>query len=319
MKSVLSIVFILTPIILLAQVEEELLPLQRKQKTVVTEPQTLYKGFVRSGVAFSYGTVDKIFNAEGKRESLPSNIWASSWFLQAFAVYGVSDRLQVEVRLPYSVTNLYQSYSFEFGGSNSVDVVKWNSSSAGLSDMSIGLAYQIVPETIVRPSITTFITGTLPTGEKNPKNVVNDREFKRPAGSGEANLDLRLQMRRIVYPFSYSTSLSYTYFFGGSKILNALDTQERPFKSGNNLNLDATISFHLNDWLAIQNTMTYFNSAKDEFDGVMEENTSWVLQYYPALSFQVKRFRINQTILVPLMGKVGSADPSYIVILSYVF
>jgi hypothetical protein len=181
------------------------------------------------------------------------------------------------------------------------------------------MGYQIIPETPLRPSFTSYLTASLPTGKKNPEDVINDREYKRASGSGEASLDIRLQIRRIMYPFSYTASVSYTYFFGGSKILEPLDTQEKPFRSGNNFNFDGSFNFHLNDWLAVQNTLTYFLSGQDTEDGVTEADKSWVLQYYPGLSFQIKRFRINEVFLVPISGKLSSADPSYIFALSYVF
>ncbi|HPI80864.1 MAG TPA: hypothetical protein PLM35_10065 [Cyclobacteriaceae bacterium] len=314
-KILFVFLFLMTPQAM-AQVEEQLTPVQKKQKTLVTEPQTLYKGFVRGGLSFSYGTVDKYFDANGTRKSFTTNIWASSWFVQAFVVYGVTDRLQVEFRLPYRVNNIYQSYDLEL---DQVETIKWNASGNGLGDVNVGLGYQLVTENPLRPSLTSYFTASLPTGKKNPEAVVNDREYKRPSGSGEPSLDVRLQVRRIAYPFSYTASVSYTYFFGGKKILDPLDSQERPFRSGNNFNMDGSFNFHLNDWIAIQNTLTYFLSGKDEFDGVPEEENSWVLQYYSGLSFQVKRFRINEVFLVPISGRQSSADPSYIFALSYVF
>jgi hypothetical protein len=107
------------------QVQEQLTPAELKQKTIVTEPQTLYKGFFRAGMAFNYGTIDKIFTVDGDRESLPSNIWANSWFFQTYLMYGISDRLQVEVMLPYRFQQIYQSYEVEAPDLGQVGVTKW--------------------------------------------------------------------------------------------------------------------------------------------------------------------------------------------------
>ena len=65
-----------------------------------------------------------------------------------------------------------------------------------------------------------------------------------------------------------------------------MDSQERPFRSGNNFNMDGSFNFHLNDWIAIQN-IDLFLSGKDEFDGVPGRKFR-VLQYYPGLSFSGK-------------------------------
>jgi hypothetical protein len=302
----------------LAQVQEQLTPTELKQKTIVTEPQTLYKGFFRAGVAFNYSTIDKIFTKDGKRESLESNIWANSWFFQTYLMYGISDRLQVEVGVPYKFEQIYQSLAFEAPGLQ-VGVEKWKTKATGLSDISVSAAYQIITETETRHSITAFVTATLPTGEKNPTNIKNQKEYDRPVGAGEASVSTTLRMRKVRYPFSYSVFGSYQIFFGGEKILDPLDSEEKPFQSGNNISAGGYFNFHINDWIAIRNSVDYFFSIRDEYDGVEEDDDSWVFQYYPGISFQIKRFRIDQAVTVPLFGKLSSADASYFVVLQYTF
>lgn len=301
------------------QVQEQLTPAEMKQKTIVTEPQTQYKGFFRAGVAFNYSTIDKIFDEQGERGSLESNIWANSWFFQTFLMYGITDRLQVEVMVPYRFEQIYQSVAYEAPDQGEVGISKWKTQATGLSDLSVTAAYQLLVETESRPSFTAFVTANLPTGEKNFTNIENDQEFDKPVGSGEPSVNTVLRLRKVQYPFSYSVFGSYEVFFGGEKILDPADTEEKPFQSGNNISAGGYFNFHLNDWIAIRNSLDYFFSLADEYDGVKEESNSWVFQYYPGISFQIKQFRIDQAVTVPLAGKLSAADPSYFLIVQYTF
>jgi len=45
-----------------AQVERVVLPGELRQETIVTEPPTLRKGFLRAGLAYSHAFIDKIFD-----------------------------------------------------------------------------------------------------------------------------------------------------------------------------------------------------------------------------------------------------------------
>ncbi|MFZ2905791.1 MAG: hypothetical protein WAZ98_06285 [Cyclobacteriaceae bacterium] len=320
-KKMIAIAVSLQALVLLVngQVQEQLTPIEMKQRTIVTEPQTQYKGFFRAGLALNYSTIDKIFDEKGDRVSLESNIWANAWFFQTFLMYGITNRLQVEVMVPYRFEQIYQSVAYEAPDQGEVGVSKWKTEATGLSDLHVTVAYQLLTETEIRPSITAFVTGLLPTGEKNFTNIKSDQEFDKPVGSGEPSVNTVLRLRKVHYPFSYSVFGSYEVFFGGEKILDPADTEEKPFQSGNNFSVGGYFNFHLNDWIAIRNSLDYFFSLADEYDGVKEEYNSWVFQYYPGISFQIKQFRIDQAVTIPLFGKSSAADPSYFLIVQYTF
>jgi len=302
-----------------AAAQDQLTPTEKKQRTVVTEPQTLYKGFLRAGMAFSFSTIDKSFDDKGKRQPWPTNIWSSSLLVQTWLAYGITNRLQVEVSMPYRVDQIYQSLSFESIDIGMVEVIKWKNKGTGLSDISITGAYQFITEKETRPSITGYLMTTIPTGEKNPTNIKNENEYDLAVGSGEASIHLELRLRKVKYPFSYSVYGSYQEFLGGEKILDPVDTREKPFRSGSNISVGGYFYFHLNDWIAFRNSADYFFSVRDEYDGVKEKYDSWVIQYYPGVNFQIKQFRIGQAVNVPLFGKYTSADPSYIIVVQYTF
>ena len=75
----------------------------------------------------------------------------------------------------------------------------------------------------------------------------------------------------------------------------------------------------MNEWLALTNDVYYFLSFEDETDGDITKESGWVVEYAPRLSFQIKRLRVNQSIQIPLAGKLSGADPGFILIVQYVF
>ena len=302
-----------------AQVETQLTPAEMKQRTIVTEPQTIYKGYFRGSMAYGFAVLDKIFSDKGKREPFPGNIWSTSSSVSLGVVYGITNRLQVGVTLPYQSNKIFQSFIAEFPLSDSVAQVEWRNYSAGLSDFYTSIDYQFITETPARPSITGYFGLTFPTGEKNPTNIKSFREYKAPLGQGEYKLHTTLIVRKIMYPIVYSMNVAYTHSFGGRKFLNVEDTQEKPFRSGANISFGGYLNFHVNDWIAIRNFADYFYSMADTLDGDKEEHDSWVLNYYPGLSFQLRRLRCDQFVTLPITGKLSTGDPSYLVLLSYVF
>jgi hypothetical protein len=171
----------------------------------------------------------------------------------------------------------------------------------------------LATESITRPSLALFLTATLPTGQKNPTKIKSDQDYKQALGAGEASINTSFRLRKINYPFVYSFSVDYVYFLGGKKLLGPTETEEKSFQSGSNIDVGGYFNFHMNDWIAFRNIAEFFYSNADTYDGETEENNSWSLQYYPGLSFQVKQFRIDQAVTIPLKGKLSTADPAYII------
>ena len=304
-----------------AQGQEQLSPRELKQKTIVTEPQTLYKGFFRAGLGLSYGVVNNIFSETGKRVPIDNNARVSSGFIQLGMIYGVTNRLQIEVAYPYNFGEIKQSVRYEVPEADQVGALKWRGVTSGFGDLNINAAYQIIRDTDSHPSTTLFVYTTLPTGEKNPTDVKNEREYNRPTGEGEASVEMQLRLRKVRFPYAYSFFGGYRVNFGGEKMnmFTPLDPTEYSFKSGNSVDVGGYFHFHLNEWLAVRNTLEVFFFGPDEFDGEKEEESTWALFYYPGLSFQLKGFRIDQAVTMPIAGKLGGADPSFILLLQYTF
>ena len=302
-----------------AQVQEQLGPTEKKHATLVTEPLTVYKGFFRAGLATNYSVVDKIFQEDGKKESLSGNIWGSSWTFYAYLQYGITDRLMIDLFLPYMTGSIKQSLLFVDQTTGDQAIFKWDSPANGLSDLDVSVAYQIVTETASRPALGLFVVGTLPTGEKDPSNEDPlTGSYDRPTGSGAFHVNTTLKLRKVVYPFSYTISASYKLKMEGEKKLEP-STPNVTFKDGNVLNLAGIFNLHLNDWIVFKNIADYYSFAEGEVEGLKSGGSSWLMNYTAGLSFQLKKLRLDQAVSFPLMGKLSAADPSYILIVQYTF
>jgi hypothetical protein len=100
---------------------------------------------------------------------------------------------------------------------------------------------------------------------------------------------------------------------------------EISFKSGDVVDLSGSFNFHLNDWIAIVNDITFYRFGKDKYFGETSWDSSintdrWFLSYQPSLVFQIKRFRFYEVSEIPLVGKkYVPCDPSYKIGLQYIF
>ncbi len=314
----IATLMIFSSVVTFAQTEQEILPSERKQLTIITEPFTLYKGFFRGGVALQYSSLYKIFDAEGNRVPI-SNASGRTWVSQFIMQYGISDRLQIDVALPYVTQDLFLSYHGEAPGLDLFEQQKLEGQGSGLGDVWMGVDYQLLTETSTRPSFKGLLTVTLPTCAKNPVDTGDPEVFDITVGSGYYSLDAALSVRKITYPFSWSAYASYKMNSSGTKQYEVGGT-DIDFKDGNLLTLSGSYNFHMNEWLALTHDIYYFHSGTDEEDGKqLEDTASWLVQYSPRLSFQINRLRVNQAIQIPLFGKMSGADPGFILIVQYVF
>jgi len=254
-----------------------------------------------------------------------SNGWASQWLFDLNLTYGISDRIEIMIQIPYLYEKMYYAQELIDPGSDVSIINTIEADAIGLSDLSFGTEFQIIKEDITKPSLSFKVFVTLPTGEKNPKNIVDEFHYDRPTGYGETTLDFGLQFRKIIYPYSFSFYSWYLYHFEGKKIFKPGE-EAISFKSGDRLYFGASANIHLNDWIALMNQVTYTKYWDDEYYGItgMTEGVSisnrWGINYEPSLVFQIRRFRFYEVMQLPVYGKnFMSADPQYILGLQYIF
>ena len=186
----------------------------------------------------------------------------------------------------------------------------------GLGDVSISAAYQLLSSESGKPSLAIYAYFDVPTGRKNPTNIIDARNYTLPTGSGEPDLYLQAKFKQIHFPYSYNATIGYKYHFGGTKIFQPGET-EKKFKSGNLMYLAGTFNFNLNEWIALQNGLDFNLFGKDEIESVKEAQGKWLLNYTPQLLFQIKRLRIGESVNIPLAGKSTGANIFYVFVAQY--
>jgi len=319
----ISLIYLLVIFSTLAfgQTEKIINPADLKQQTVITEPLTLRKGFLRVGLFYNYSLVDKYFDNSAKKTFYPGSGWATSNNLQFLTQYGVNDRLTVELRIPYTsdLKNVHQKMYAPI--IDSMVSANYSTRGRGIGDLIVDAIYQIIPSKDHKLSLRAEMDLTLPTGRKNPANVVNPYEYDAPTGNGAFVVTPGLYARLLSYPFSFTAFAYYDYNFKEHKILNAGDLEEKEFKYGNHINTGGSINFHLNEWIALINELDYDHWGKGEEEGVPANDlyTRWSFSYSPRLIFQIRRFRLGESVEIPLKGKMTGADPQYILFVQYVF
>jgi hypothetical protein len=322
MKKIFLLIFpALFPSLLFCQTEKMLVPSDMKQQTIVTEPLSLRKGYVRAGLTYSYNVLDKYFNSSAKKNYFPESLWGMNRGSILMGQYGITDRIMIEADIPY--TNDLTAYHSQLNVpalDTSVSANR-NIKGKGIGDIIISLTYQIIPSAENNFSVKGTIDFTLPTGKKNPSNIKSPNDYNSPTGYGAFVITPRLTVRKVSYPFSYTGYLFYSYNFEGKRIINPGDTEEKSFTWGNLFMTGGILTFHLNEWIAMSNDLYYTFSGKGKIENTpaSDLNNSWSLAYEPKIVFQIKRFRLGEAVTIPLKGKNTGADPHYLVIGQYLF
>jgi len=303
-----------------AQEEDKLLVSEIKQSTVITQPATLSRGFFLVGSIFTYNVEDKMFSDKGKRDFAPRNLWAKFSTEYLHVHYGLTNRIEFAVALPYKITSLNGSVSSEVPFYDTTITTKFRMKASGIGDAELGIYYQVIKGSKTKPSLVGKLTTTLPTGEKNPTNIKGAWEYDLPTGSGEATLSLELIYRKITYPYSYSFYGQFKYSFGGKKVHYPYE-DPISFRSGNFYFAGGNFNFLLNDWIAVQNDLQviYQRTTKYYDATALPKMNSLLISYHPNFSFQFKKFRLVQGFIIPIWGKSTPADPQYNIDLQYIF
>ena len=325
MRYINILLICLIPAIGFSQLEEMIIPSDLKQKTVITESSTLPKGFLRTGMAFSFGTGDRIFDESGKK-IYPGgkNIWVKDWTYSFSIQYGINDRLQVNAELPYRNKQNYYSVESLLPGYDSIVYEYYKIHGKGISDMVLGISYQIIKGNDQKSYLKGALNVALPTGRKNPQNYKGLYDYEPAIGAGAISLTGALQFRKVFYPYSINAFFFYKYHFKGKKMMEPLE-DEISFKIGDLIYLSGSFNFHLNDWIALMNDISFSIQGKDKFYGETSWDSDinldrWVLKYEPSIVFQIRHFRFFEVLEMPFYGQnFVSCDPGYTIGLQYIF
>lgn len=320
-KVILFIIVLATGSSAMPQSEKMIVPSDLKQQTIVTEPVTLRKGYLRAGTALSYFALDKYFVSATQKEYYTLSSWHTDFTYQFVLRYGITDRLEVDLAIPFTNKKTEVHYIVSWPSLDTDMSMSGNYTAHGLADCDLTIKYQIIPDIGSNLSLTFWQWITFPTGEKNHTDVESFSEFKLPLGNGSFSTGSWLNLRKIRYPYSYDVYISYALEFQGSKRIYHDDTEETKFKSGNYFWTGGSFNIHLNEWIVLSNDISF----KYNQEGVIKYSTeekidpAWIIPYQAGLVFQVRRFRISEVVQIPLMGKNNSADPLYVMKALYTF
>ncbi len=304
-----------------SQTEKQIVPGDLKQQTIVTEPATLRKGFLRAGIVLNYRVADKFFTETGSKEYYTSSTWNSKASYNVTLQYGLTDRLQLDLSAEYLNIRKESQSTDNVSLTGTSTVVSSEQKGLGLGDTHFSVNYQIIPESKYKVSMTGKIHLTIPTGEKNPTDIISENEYDLPVGDGTFAVSTGLMIRSIVYPYSFTGYVHYTCNFEGTKIIELADTKETKFRFGNMIEAGMSANLHLNEWIVMANELNFYHEGKGKINGVFSSRlpSSWAASYQPNLIFQVKRFRLGESVKIPLKGRNVPADPLYVVMIQYVF
>jgi hypothetical protein len=303
------------------QTEKLIVPSDLKQQTIVTEPLTLQKGFFRAGTLINYRIADRLFNNSGQREYYRNTSWGSKATYGLIVQYGISDRLQIDIISEY-LNNKQEIRREDVNTSTNTTVITTDKQAGlGFGDSHIALKYQLLTEKGGRTGLAARLKVTIPTGEKNPKNIKSENQYDLPVGDGTYALSFSMSARRLVYPYSFSGFLSFTYSLEGEKKLTTADISETSFRPGNLLEAGLSVNLHLNEWIVLRNEANIYREQQGSVNGVPNSlfPESWALAYEPSLIFQVHRFRLGESVRIPLKGRNVPADPLFQLSAQYVF
>ena len=167
-----------------SQTENQVVPGDLKQQTIVTEPATLMKGFLRAGILLNYRVADRYFSESGSKEYYTSSTWNSKAAYNVTLQYGLTDRLQIDVYTEYLNIKRESQSIDNVSVSGATTIVKTEQKGMGIGDSHLALNYQFIPEDRYKVSLTGKIHLTVPTGEKNPTDIISDNEYDLPVGDG---------------------------------------------------------------------------------------------------------------------------------------
>lgn len=320
-KLYLVYLIIFLPVISFCQTEKQLVPADLKQQTIVTEPVTLQKGFFRTGIILNYRVADKYFDKSGKKEYFLTSSWGSTSAYGVTLQYGLTDRLQIDLKTEYRNT-LKEIQNTEIIASTNTSIIKTTKQKGlGLGDSHLSITYQILQEIEKRMSLTSRVNLTIPTGEKNPTNIRSAEKYDLPVGEGTYALGINISARKILYPYSLAGYLEYKHNFKGTKKFTATDIDEITFRLGDRFESGLSINLLLNEWIVLANEINFSDKGKGEIETVINQEipSEWALSYEPGLVFQVKRFRLSESVRIPVIGRNVPADPLYELMIQYLF
>ncbi len=166
--------------------------------------------------------------------------------------YGITDALNVQLRLPYSFSLVQTSQATGTVQPGQISPNEGSSSRrGGLGDVNLGFTYPLFSGTLTWPRLVGGLSFKLRTGRDIFE--IQDPALDPPTGTGFNSISASLSMIKIADPAVLSGSVSYGYAIPRKDVL--LRSADPPilldFSPGDNVGLSGGLSFALNSKLTL--------------------------------------------------------------------
>lgn len=246
-----------------------------------------YSHFDRSQLVLNgFLALDAIFLGNISIDQVDADIWTTS----LTARWGLTDRLQLNARVPW----VYRETKFSSGGQqlSSILVSEETVSDSDIGDVSFGLSYQLFRETPRRPDVVWNLSATAPTG-RDPYGIkfLGDDDFldpdsntnlqiprALPTGTGLWGISTGFSLLRTVDPGVLYASVSYTHYLEESFSDISSDPDLPPVPGdvqlGDRFRLGAGIAFALNERtnMSFGFSQEFFQTSKVKREGQQRQN-----------------------------------------------
>ncbi len=309
-RIILYIALTLSALPIMAQTEKQLTVSEIRQQTVLNEPLTLQKGYFKAISQFNY----IVFSTErynNNWEKVPSYGYLSNSFIVPFSIsYGLSNNLQINISTGYEYRKASSGHkSIDYYSLKYSDDFKRSTIENGFHDISIGATYKINEKKNNRPIVGAIVYFTKPIGKAEPSSSDNGKTIYGATSAGCYEIGGGVLVKKVVYPFSVSGILSYSYSFPTDLKLNYNDTIKTHLKYGDVLNCNANLNYMVCDWISIGNSLSYTYNEPGEINGIKADYNTVYLKYAPSLTFQIKNVRLTQGISFYLTAKNANTNP----------
>jgi hypothetical protein len=302
------------------QTEKQILPEELKQQTIVEEPLTLPKGFLRLSLSYNYTVLDKLFNENWKKvhiQDLGNSSQTSDYGF--YLLYGLTNRLQINAYTQYTKNNIYVGYTGYVPSLDTMAVRMKSNVVKGFQDLNIDIKYQLLEETPSHPSLVLWMGIILPTASKTPQDPDSPGSVAASLGDGVFKFSPSVSLKKRLFPYYLEFSASLLYSLKGKKKFEYNGVEES-FQNGSIFYFDGTFGVQFNDWLVFANALSYTYVAKSDLPAKYDNpyNGGQLIKYQPSIYFQIKRIRFVENVSFPIFGKTLNADPQYSIILQYI-
>lgn len=237
--------------------------------------------------------------------------------------YGVTDRLEVELMIPY----VYRSSHYETIGAGGATggLVEETVSQGDLGDISAGLYYRLLPEAEVRPDVVWNFSVRAPTG-KHPYNIRTNTRIvdagegetenlsvptNLPTGNGVWGVSTGLSFLKTVDPAIIFANIGYTHNIKRSFDDISSNDQVVPGEVdlGNNIRLGFGTAFALSERFSLSMSFTHQHALETKVtaDGGPEQSVIGSSANAASVNFGATYGLSDSTSIVSSVG-IGLTD-----------